>query len=171
MRRLGALHLAEEDGVGAAGDGVADAALQARERVAQDRVTLGAAADVETCELLAVAAGEAHGELALVLAEDVDHERAALAHRGLGDRRPVETDEQRRRIERHGGHGAGRRPVVGVVVARGDHGHPGGEVPDDVAVPLPVERRPRHGAGPTGRTHGATLPSAERMCLPFCQTE
>ena len=103
---------------------------------------------LHACELVAMTAGEAHGQLALVLAEDVHDERAALAHGGLRGGRAVEAHEERRRVERHGGDRARGRSVVDAVVVRGDDGHPGREVPDDVAVALSVAHRS------PGRSHG-----------------
>ena len=141
VARLGALHLTEEHGVGAARDRIAHPALDARERVAQHGVALAGAPDLEPGELVAVAAGEAHGELALVLAQDVDDERAALADLSFVVRL--------RQTSSDGGSSDTEETALAVApwsesawreVMRSRRR----EVPDDVAVALPIARRGRH---------------------------
>ena len=119
----------------------------------------------------AAAAGEVGREVPLRFGEDVDHEGAVRANRLQRDARPVEADQQQRRVKRERRDRVrGRADRLPVRAERGDDRDAGSEVPDCI---------PELGRGDLGRNgrgrelglghHPRSLPRQLMPGLPQCR--
>ena len=137
LPRLGVLHRGQENPVGAARYHLDYPALDRRQRPGEQRDTGSPGADLDPGELVVVAAGEPLGEVALVLAQDVEREPTAAAHRLLRWAATVQASQEHRRVERQRGDRADCHPVAPPAV----EGREDDDAAHEVADHLPEDGR------------------------------
>src|SRR3984957_3735253 len=134
-------HVAGDQLVVAAVEDVAQAALDDRQRMVDDRRSRDAVGPADALELVAARDGEGAAQCLLVFTENVHAERARLRDAGPARGAAGGTQDHHGRVERERREGLARKPDRHAVLQRGDDGDPGGEVAEHLAEPGLVEAR------------------------------